>query len=81
MEDALVVWSGEFGRTPIRGNRGETDPSGYTAAETPVHLRDLHATLPHLLGFDPHGLSVPFQGLDQRLIGVLRSRIIYEISA
>jgi hypothetical protein len=35
----------------------------------------------HLLGFDPHGLSVPFQGLDQRPIGVLPSRIIHEILA
>lgn len=113
LEDTLVVWSGEFGRTPMRENRGgtemkfvgrdhnpsaftmwmagagvkpgftfgETDPIGYTAAENPVHLRDLHATLLHLLGFDPLGLSVSFQGLDQRLTGVLPSRIIHEILA
>ena len=111
LEDTLVVWCGEFGRTPMRENRGgtemtfvgrdhnpsaftmwmagaglkpgfsfgETDPIGYTAAENPVHLRDLHATLLHLLGFDAHALSVPFQGLDQRLVGVLPSRVIHEI--
>lgn len=113
LDDTLVVWSGEFGRTPMRENRGgsemkfigrdhnpsaftmwmagggvkpgisygETDPIGYTAAENPVHLRDFHATLLHLLGFDPHQLSLPFQGLDQRLTGVLPANVIHDILA
>ncbi len=113
MEDTLVVWGGEFGRTPMRENRGgttmeligrdhnpgaftmwmagagvrpgmtygETDPVGYGAAENPVHLRDFHATLLRLLGFDPHAMSVPLKGLNQKLIGVKEARIIEEIMA
>jgi hypothetical protein len=34
-----------------------------------MHIHDLQATILHLLGFDPHKLSVPYQGLNQRLIG------------
>ncbi len=33
-------------------------------------LRDLHATMLHLLGLDPERLTFRFQGLDQKLIGV-----------
>jgi hypothetical protein len=32
-------------------------------------VRDLQATLLHLLGLDPHALRFPYLGLDQRLIG------------
>ncbi|MEP3482587.1 MAG: DUF1501 domain-containing protein [Fuerstiella sp.] len=113
LDDTLVVWSGEFGRTPMRENRGgtemtfvgrdhcpsaftawlagggvkggfqygETDPIGYTAAENPVHLRDLHATMLHLLGLDHKKLSVPFQGLNQKLTGVLPAKVIQDIIA
>jgi hypothetical protein len=34
-----------------------------------VHVHDLQATILHLLGMDPHKLSFPYQGLNQRLIG------------
>jgi hypothetical protein len=51
------------------------------AAENPVHLRDLHATMLRLMGFDPKKLSYPFQGLDQRLIGVKPARVIEDIIA
>ena len=113
LDDTLVVWSGEFGRTPMRENRGgtemkyvgrdhnpsaftlwmagggvkkgfsygETDPIGYTAAYDAVHLRDLHATLLHLMGFDHEKLSVPFQGLNQKLTGVLPARVIRDVLA
>ena len=113
LDDTLVVWSGEFGRTPMRENRGgtemkfvgrdhnpsaftlwmagggvkggfsygETDPIGYSAAEGGVHLRDLHATIMHLMGFDHEKLSVPFQGLNQRLTGVLPARVVEEVLA
>jgi hypothetical protein len=46
-----------------------------------VHVRDLHATILHLLGFDHHRLSVKFQGLDQRLTGVEPARVVEEILA
>lgn len=113
LEDTLVIWSGEFGRTPMRENRGgtemtfvgrdhspsaftlwmagggvkkgttygESDEVGYTAAVNPVHLRDFHATLLHLLGFDHQSLVYPFQGLDQKLTGVKPAQVIDGILA
>ena len=113
LKDTLVVWSGEFGRTPMRENRGgkemkyigrdhnpeaftlwmagggvkpgmaygETDPVGYTAAENPVQLRDFHATLLRLLGFNHNKFSVPFQGLNQKLTGVKPAHVIDDIIA
>ncbi len=113
LEDTLVVWSGEFGRTPMRENRGgkemalkgrdhnpgaftlwmagagvkpgysygETDAIGYGPALNPVHLRDFHATLLHLLGFDYKKLHYPFQGLEQKLTGVNPAKVIKDILA
>ncbi|WP_164103811.1 DUF1501 domain-containing protein [Candidatus Laterigemmans baculatus] len=37
--------------------------------EKPVGIRDLQATILHVLGLDPHRFHFPYQGLDQRLIG------------
>jgi hypothetical protein len=48
---------------------GATDEFGYEIAENPVSIRDLQATILHLLGFDPYQLKYPYQGLEQRLIG------------
>jgi hypothetical protein len=39
-------------------------------AENRVHLRDLHATLLHLLGLDHTRLTVRFSGRDMRLTDV-----------
>ena len=58
---------------------GETDDLGYLVAEDPVHVRDLHATILHLLGIDEKRLSVRFQGLDQRLTGVEPAHVIKKI--
>ncbi|MEK6234495.1 MAG: DUF1501 domain-containing protein [Planctomycetales bacterium] len=58
---------------------GETDDFCYNIAVDPVHIRDLHATMLHQLGIDHRRLSVPYQGLDQRLTGVEPSRVIKEI--
>ncbi len=112
LDETLVIWSGEFGRTPMRENRGgsygdyigrdhhphcftlwmagggvkggvqfgQTDDIGYYVAKDKVEVRDLQATMLHLLGLDPWKLSFPFQGLDQRLIGPEgKARIIREI--
>jgi len=107
LDDTLLIWGGEFGRTPmaqtnkgkpgrdhhIKGfslwlagggakpgtSYGQTDDLGYHAAEDPVHVRDLHATILHLLGIDPPRLSVPFQGLDARLTGVEPARVLHPI--
>ncbi len=48
---------------------GATDPIGLRAAENPVHIRNFHATLLHLLGIDHEALSFFHNGLDERLIG------------
>ncbi len=113
LKDTLVVWSGEFGRTPMRENRGgtemkfigrdhnpeaftlwmagggvkggisygETDPVGYSAAENAVQLRDYHATVLHLLGFDHNKFRFPFQGLNQKLTGVKPAQVVKDILA
>jgi hypothetical protein len=60
---------------------GETDPVGYDIAKDPVEVRDLQATMVRLLGFDHHKLSVPFQGLDQKITGVKPTRIVREVIA
>ena len=100
LEDTLVVWGGEFGRTAycqgkltkdtygrdhhgrcftvwmagggVKGGTsiGETDDFGYNVTKDPVPVRDLHATMLHLLGLDPERLVHRFQGLDQKLVGV-----------
>ncbi len=100
LEDTLVVWGGEFGRTVYcqgeltsddygrdhhprcfsmwlagAGIRpgivyGETDDFGYNIVESPVHLRDLHATVLHLFGLDPNTLTFRHAGLAEKLVGV-----------
>jgi hypothetical protein len=107
LDETLVVWGGEFGRTPmfqgkgatagrdhhirgfsmwlagggIQGGRtyGETDELGYHAVDRPVHVRDLHATMLHMLGLDHERLSVRHQGLDMRLTGVEPARVVHEL--
>ena len=109
LNDTLVVFVGEFGRTVfgqgniardnygrdhhprcfsgwlagggIKGGMhyGKTDDFSYNVVENPVHVRDLHATMLHLLGIDHHGLTFAFQGLDQKLTGVENSRVVKEI--
>lgn len=92
LKDTLVVWAGEFGRTPymqgidgrdhnhkgfsiwmagggVKGgmNYGATDEIGYKAVENPVHIRDWHATVLHLLGLDHKRLTYNYGGRDFRL--------------
>jgi hypothetical protein len=108
LEDTLVIWGGEFGRTPmyqgkggpgrdhhmkgfsmwmagggIKGGltHGATDELGYHSVEDVVHVRDLHATMLHLLGIDHSRFSFQFQGLDARLTGVENARVVREIIA
>jgi len=106
LEDTLVVWGGEFGRTPmfqgkggagrdhhmnafsmwmagggVKGgiSHGATDELGYNSIENVVHVRDLHATMLHLLGIDHERFSYPYQGLDVRLTGVEPARPVSQI--
>jgi hypothetical protein len=104
LDSTLVIWGGEFGRTPtvelptpgsnagkingrdhnnhgftmwlagggVKGGLayGATDEFGFAAAENPVHVHDLHATLLHLLGFDHEKLTYRYAGRDFRLTDV-----------
>jgi hypothetical protein len=111
LDQTLVIWGGEFGRTiysqgslsrenygrdhhprcytmwlaggGARGGTvyGETDDFSYNIVKDPVHIRDFHATVLHLLGFDHEQFSVKHQGLDQRLTGVEPARVIRELIA
>ena len=106
LNDTLIVWAGEFGRTPmsqggtgrdhhnkgftvwlagggIRGGvqYGSTDEFGYAAAENPVTVHDLHATMLHLMGVDHNRFTFKFQGLDAKLSGVEGAQLIKGILA
>jgi hypothetical protein len=100
LDETLVIWGGEFGRTPVADGRypdkkggrdhnpygfttwlagggvkggqiiGATDEFGFRAAEDPVHVNDLHATILRLLGLDHKKLTFLFQGREQRLTDV-----------
>jgi hypothetical protein len=101
LDSTLVIWGGEFGRTPmtdgnanggygggrdhnpygfttwlagggVKGGQviGSTDEIGFRAAENPVHVHDLHATILGLMGLDHHKLTYFFQGRDFRLTDV-----------
>ncbi len=48
---------------------GATDELGYRITEGKTTVRDLQATILHLLGLDAWKLTYPYQGLQQRLIG------------
>jgi hypothetical protein len=86
LDETLVVWGTEFGRTPgseradgrdhhpygfsvwmagggIKGGvaHGATDEVGFHAVEDRHYVTDLHATVLHQLGLDPHNLEVPGQ--------------------
>jgi hypothetical protein len=108
LDDTLVIWGGEFGRTPMvqgGGNDGrdhhpnaftmwlagggiksgvtlgESDELGFNVTKDRVHVRDLHATILHLLGFDHARFTYKFQGLDQKLTGVEPARVVTELLA
>ncbi len=114
LDDTLVIWGGEFGRTPtvelpqpgsnagkingrdhnhygfsmwlagggVRGGyvHGATDEFGFAAAEKPVHVHDLHATILALLGFDHEKFTFRAQGRDFRLTDV-HGNVVRELIA
>ena len=107
LDSTLIIWGGEFGRTPtsegsagrdhnpygysvwmagggIKGGKvyGSTDEFGFKAEQNPVQVRDLHATILHLLGLEHDQLTFYFQGLQQRLTQIDgECRVINEILA
>ncbi len=61
---------------------GETDDFSYNIVKDPVHIRDFHATVLHLLGYNHERFTYRYQGLDQRLTGVVEpSRVVQELLA
>ncbi|MFN4261350.1 MAG: DUF1501 domain-containing protein [Gemmataceae bacterium] len=64
----FTIWLAGGG---IRGGTtlGATDELGYFITDHPVSIRDLQATILHLLGLDAWKLTYSYQGLQQRLIG------------
>jgi uncharacterized protein (DUF1501 family) len=108
LEDTLVIWGGEFGRTPmfqgkggpgrdhhikgfsmwmagggIKGgvSHGATDELGYHAEKDVVHVRDLHATMLNQLGIKHDNFSYQYQGLDMRLTGVEKAKVVRPVIA
>jgi len=107
LDETLVIWGGEFGRTPmVQGGNdgrdhhpnafsmwfagggmkpgltlGSTDPLGFNVVEDRVHVRDLHATILHLLGLDHERLTYKFQGLDMKLTGVEPAEVVGKLLA
>jgi hypothetical protein len=111
LDETLVIWGGEFGRTIYSqgglskenygrdhhprcftmwmaggGSKGgvihgETDDFSYNIVKDPVHIRDFHATVLHLMGFDHERFSYKFQGLDQKLTGVEPAKIVKDLLA
>ncbi len=111
LDETLVIWGGEFGRTiysqggVARQNygrdhhprcftmwmagggakggmiHGETDDFSYNIVKNPVHIRDFHATILHLLGYDHERFVFRHQGLDGRLTGVEPAHVVRELLA
>jgi len=96
LEDTLVVWSGEFGRTPMRENRGGKEmafvgrdhhPHAFTLWMAGGGVRpgfsygETDPIILHLLGMDHEKLIFPSQGLNQKLTGLKPARVIEPILA
>ncbi|HEX7860553.1 MAG TPA: DUF1501 domain-containing protein [Verrucomicrobiae bacterium] len=60
---------------------GETDDFSYNIVENPVHIRDFHATVLHMLGMDHERFVFRHQGLDQKLTGVEHANVVKELLA
>jgi len=60
---------------------GATDEFSYNIVENPVHIRDFHATVLHMLGMDHERFTFRHQGLDQKLTGVEQASVIKELLA
>jgi len=78
---AFSIWMAGGG---TRGGHvhGATDDLGYRIARDPVSVRDLQATILHLLGFDHERLTYRHNGLDHRLTGVQEpAKVVRELLA
>ena len=66
---AMSIWMAGGG---VRGGQiiGSSDEFGYKAAEQPISVHDLHASILHLLGMDHTKLTYLFNGRNMRLTDV-----------
>ena len=62
-------------------SHGETDPLGHEAVVDRHHIRDLHATILHLMGLDHEKLTYFYGGLNHKLTGVQRAEVIHDVIA
>jgi hypothetical protein len=60
---------------------GETDDFSYNIVKDPVHIRDFHATVLRLLGFDHERFTYRHLGLDQKLTGVEPAHVVTDLIA
>lgn len=60
---------------------GASDEIGLRAIEQPVHVRDFHATILHLMGFNHEKLTYRHAGLDDRLTGVEGAKVVKDLLA
>jgi len=60
---------------------GETDEFGGEAVVDRHHIRDLHATILHLMGLDHKKLTYFYGGLDRKLTGVKDAEVIHDVIA
>jgi len=109
LDDTLVIWGGEFGRTPMSQTSkgapgrdhhmrcftswmagggikpglsyGQSDILGYFPVENPVQVRDMHATMLHMFGIDHERFTIKHQGLDLKLTGVEKAKVLKDIFA
>jgi hypothetical protein len=108
LDETLVVWASEMGRTPFDNNLvtstpgrdhnqyglvvwmagggvrpgatfGETDDFSVRSAGDEIPLRDVHATILHLMGLDQYRLSVLHAGRNKRLTDI-GGRVIDEVT-
>lgn len=77
--NGFLMWMAGAG---IRGgvSYGQTDEIGYAAAENPVSVHDLHATMLYLLGLDHERLTYLHNGRRYRLTDVA-GKVIHDILA
>jgi hypothetical protein len=47
----------------------------------PVHVRDFNATVLRMLGINHERLTFKFQGLEQKLTGVVPAKVVPELMA
>jgi len=75
----FTMWMAGAGIQP--GSVGETDELGSEAVVERHHIRDLHATVLHLMGLDTHKLTYRYGGLERKLTGVIEPEIIKGVLA